>query len=112
MIRRTVIACTLIWTLLLALPASAASTSKSHHDAVTAVGPQTGLGARLAPVPIPEPLPTGGNPGDDDTPNRDGTGAATPSRDTVTSEGRKLWSVRDLASWIRQHAVHIARVKR
>jgi len=112
MIRRTITACTLIWTLLLALPASAASTSKSQDNAVTALGPRTGLGARLAPVPIPEPLPTGANPGDDDTPNRDGTGTAPPSRDTVTSEGRKLWSLRDLSAWIRQHAVNIARVKR
>lgn len=111
MIRRTISACTLIWTLLLALPASAGTTSKSQDDAVSALGPRTGLGARLAPVPGPEPLPTG-NPGDDDTPNRDGTGPAPPTRDTVTSEGRKSWSLRDLSAWIRQHAFNIARVKR
>ena len=112
MIRRIVSACMLISTLLLALPASAASSSKSQDDAVSALGPRSGLGARLAPTPVPDPLPTGGNPGDDDTPNRDGTSPSPPTRDTVTSEGRKLWSMRDLAAWIRQHAVNIARVKR
>ncbi len=111
MIRRTISACMLISTLLLALPASAASSSKSQDDVVS-LGPRTGLGARVAPAPIPQPLPTGGNPGDDDTPNRDGTQPTPPTRDTVTSEGRKLWSMRDLAAWIRQHAVNIARVKR
>jgi hypothetical protein len=111
MIRRIFSACMLIATLLLALPASAASSSKSQDHAVS-LGPRSGLGARLAPAPIPDPLPTGGNPGDDDTPNRDGTGPSPPTRDTVGSEGRNLWSMRDLAAWIRQHAVNIARVKR
>ena len=112
MIRRIVSACMLIATLLLALPASAASSSKSQDHAVSALGPRSGLGARLAPAPIPDPLPTGGNPGDDDTPNRDGNGPSPPTRDTVGSESRNLWSMRDLAAWIRQHAVNIARVKR
>jgi hypothetical protein len=66
-------------------------------------------------VPLPDPVPNDGcDPGDDDTPNRDGVGGVpTPSRDTISAaEGRKLSMMKDLSAWLQRHVMYILRAKR
>lgn len=115
MIRRSIWACTLIGALLFVLPASASSTSADRSPTVTALQPGPRPGTGLQPAPLPDPVPTsGGEPGDDDTPNRNGTGGVdTPSRDTINAgDGRKFWMMKDLSAWLQRHVMYILRANR
>jgi hypothetical protein len=74
------------------------------------------LGSRVIPAPDILPFNGSGNPGDDDTPSRDGMGGLgtpPPGADTVNSNAsRKFWSMRDLVAWLRLHAFDMLRARR
>ncbi len=105
----------LICALLLVLPASVSMADEQRSEDNALLGVKAPSGARIIPPPDLLPQNGTGEPGDDDTPNRDGLGGlGPPTRDTVTavSEGRKYWSMRDWVAWLRLHAFNVMRARR